>query len=119
MANGRAVVPSGSSLREANGHEKAARWLKAVTPAYVPGADDEDEDGVETTVSPRKRPKLGKEGRDEYAVEKIVDVHRSADGKDIKYLIKWKGWPSKYNTWEPLKHLTSLKAEIAAFESGR
>ena len=120
MANGRAVVPSGSLLREANGHEKAARWLKAVTPAYVPGADDEDEDGVETTVSPRKRPKLGKEGRDEYAVEKIVDVHCfEPDGKDIKYLIKWKGWLSKYNTWEPLKHLTSLKAEIAAFESGR
>ena len=68
---------------------------------------------------PRKRPRLSK---DEYQVEKIVDVHRSrSNPADVKYLIKWKGWPSKYNTWEPLEHLQNpeVQQEIKAFESSR
>ena len=52
-----------------------------------------------------------------HAVEKIVDVQR--DGNDVKYLIKWKGWAAKYNTWEPLSNLQTLQEEIEAFESSR
>ena len=61
--------------------------------------------------------KDGNMSEEDYEVEAIVA--EKTVSKVSKYLIKWKGWPSKYNTWEPLKHLTSLKAEIAAFESGR
>ena len=39
--------------------------------------------------------------------------------KKVLYRIKWKGWPAKYNTWEPLGHLQNLQQEIAAFESSR
>ena len=38
---------------------------------------------------------------DEYEVEKIVDYDR----KSQRYLIKWKGYPSDENTWEPLTNL--------------
>ena len=34
---------------------------------------------------------------------------------EIEYLIKWKGWPAKYNTWEPMAHLQNLQQEIEAF----
>jgi len=58
--------------------------------------------------------------KDVYQVEEILDVQRNdADASDVKYLIKWKGWPSKYNTWEPLGHLQNLQQEIAAFEASQ
>ena len=85
-----------------------------MTSVYSPGDDEH------LPLSQRKRPRLGKDGlgKGEYAVERIVDVDR-ADPSDIKYLIKWKGWPAKYNTWEPMAHLKSLKDEIEAFEASR
>ena len=42
---------------------------------------------------------------DEYEVEKIVDYDR----KSQRYLIKWKGYPSDENTWEPLTNLNCPK----------
>ena len=111
-----ASAPAASSSSDG----KAERWLASVNPLFNPGDNDSDGEGVETTVSPRKRPRLDKDKRDEYAVERIVDVQRSeTDPSDVKYLIKWKGWPTKYNTWEPLKHLKNLQQEIEAFESTR
>ena len=89
-----------------------AQWQGSVEELYTPCsalANGDDE------CSPRKRPR-----KDEYAVEKIVDVQRSdTDPSDVKYMIKWKGWPAKYNTWEPLGHLQNLQIEIEAFESSR
>ena len=53
-------------------------------------------------------------------VELIVDVCRAeSDPSDVKYLIKWKGWRSQYNTWEPLGRLQNFAKEIAAFEASR
>ena len=83
------------------------------------GGGSEPDSGAETmTGSPRKRPRL--KSKDVYQVEKIVGVQRNEeDASDVKYLIKWKGWAPKYNTWEPKEHLLNLRAEIQAFESGR
>ncbi|PHZ10072.1 uncharacterized protein RHIMIDRAFT_42331 [Rhizopus microsporus ATCC 52813] len=46
--------------------------------------------------------KAKKEEPEEYEVEKIVN-HRIAGRakKRIEYFIKWKGYSSKDNTWEP------------------
>ena len=43
------------------------------------------------------------EEQEEYAVEKIVDK-RYLNGR-INYLIKWKGYDDKDNTWEPIDNL--------------
>ena len=43
------------------------------------------------------------EEQEEYAVEKIVDK-RYLNGI-INYLIKWKGYDDKDNTWEPIDNL--------------
>ena len=52
--------------------------------------------------------------KDEYQVERIVGVR--SNGGELQYLIKWKGWQPKFNTWEPLHHLKNLQSEIDAFE---
>lgn len=49
----------------------------------------------------------------EYEVEKIVDVRYYEDG-DREFLIKWKGFSSKENTWEPEENL-NCQAKLKKF----
>lgn len=51
--------------------------------------DDEDEDADDTK---------------EYEVEKIIEVYFKKD-KTREFLIRWKGFSSKSDTWEPEEHL--------------
>ncbi|KAL0269215.1 UNVERIFIED_CONTAM: hypothetical protein PYX00_007022 [Menopon gallinae] len=44
------------------------------------------------------------DGDKQYEVERILDVRYYEDG-DRDFLIKWKGFSSKYNSWEPEEHL--------------
>ena len=39
-----------------------------------------------------------------YEVEKIVDKRTNMYGL-VEYFVKWKGYPSSENTWEPKKNL--------------
>ena len=113
--------------RQAAQNQKRGRWLASVTSVFTPsggdGSSGTEQDGDEREGSARKRlcgAGTAKPEGEEYAVEKIVDVQRSpTDPTDVKYMIKWKGWPSKYNTWEPLAHLQNMQPEIEAFESSR
>ena len=41
---------------------------------------------------------------EEFAVEKIIEKHLSPDG-NVQYLIKWKGYDEKDNSWEPIENL--------------
>jgi len=46
------------------------------------------------------------EGRLEgiYKVDTVLDVRQAADDKR-EFLIKWKGWGHRWNTWEPEEHI--------------
>jgi len=91
-------------------------WVSSVTPLFTATSMGSTDDTGARSRSKRVRLK----SKDVYQVEEILDVQRnSADASDVKYLIKWKGWSVKYNTWEPLRHLQNLSQEIEAFEASR
>ena len=50
----------------------------------------------------------------EWEVEEVLDKRRIKD--TIHYLIKWVGWPSEYNSYEPTKHLVNAPEAVASYE---
>ncbi|KAM3966274.1 chromobox protein homolog 3 isoform 2-T2 [Aphomia sociella] len=56
-----------------------------------------------------KRPKNDWDGENadenaEYEVERILEVHHKKNGKR-EFLIHWKGWSTKFDSWEPESNL--------------
>lgn len=49
-----------------------------------------------------------------YVVKRIVD--RKEEKGRVLYLVRWKGYGSKDDTWEPIDHLTSVRDLIEEFE---
>jgi len=52
--------------------------------------------------------------QDEWEVEEVRDKQRIKGV--IHYLVKWAGWPSEYNSYEPASHLTNAPKAVANFE---
>lgn len=59
--------------------------------------------------------KNSKNTSDEYEVEKICDI-KFQDGGEM-FLVKWKGYAMKHNTWESGKNLGNATDAIDAFHS--
>jgi len=59
------------------------------------------------------------EDNEEYEVEEILDAeHRIEKGtrkRSLHYLVKWVGYHSKDNTWEPLSHVSNSPDALTAF----
>jgi len=47
-------------------------------------------------------------------VEKVLK-YKNEKGKDL-FRIKWKGYDSKQNTWEPIENLRDGASELALFQ---
>jgi hypothetical protein len=41
------------------------------------------------------------EGHEEWEVEQIVKTRRSGRNKVLQYLVRWKGYSSAHDSWEP------------------
>ncbi|KAL2078076.1 hypothetical protein ACEWY4_025761 [Coilia grayii] len=50
-------------------------------------------------------------GEQVFAVESIIKK-RIRKG-NVEYLLKWKGWPPKYSTWEPAEHILDPRLVLA------
>ena len=59
-------------------------------------------------------PDLEEDPDDEWEVEEARDK-RQIKGV-MHYLVKWAGWPSKYNSYEPASHLANAPKAVADFE---
>jgi hypothetical protein len=55
--------------------------------------------------------------QDEWEVEEIKGSAR-IDSKR-HYLVKWAGWPSEYNSWEPVDHLENAQRLVTQFDRKR
>ena len=53
----------------------------------------------------------------EYVVEEILD--RQEKREKMKYLVKWKGYIVKENTWEGLENLKNAMKKVEEFEKGK
>jgi len=55
------------------------------------------------------------EPEEDYEVEEIRDKRRGEDGEWL-YYVKWVGWESDTNTWEPVQHLDECREKLLDFE---
>ena len=60
-----------------------------------------------------KMPNL-EDPQDEWEVEEVRDKQQIKGV--VHYLIKWAGWPSEYNSYELVSHLTNTLKAVADFE---
>lgn len=56
---------------------------------------------------------------EEWEVEEIIDSRIEAGTLVHYYEVKWRGFSSKHNTWEPKVHLQNCKEAIEEFERGQ
>ncbi len=49
------------------------------------------------------------EGEQEFEVEKILDAQPRGRGCKMHFLVKWKGYPTSDNSWEPRENLHADK----------
>ena len=62
-------------------------------------------------------PKVHPDHEDRYEVKQILNTRKFR--KTQKYLVKWKGFGHKENTWEPLKNLKGSEEALAEFRESR
>jgi hypothetical protein len=56
------------------------------------------------------------EGNEEYEVEAIL-THQTYKNRQTHYLIKWKGYNSSENTWEPELNLLNAEEELNNYKT--
>lgn len=85
--------------------QKRGRPAKTATTPHKKRASKGDESTQDT-----------KTGRKEWEVDQIVDSRIDAETMQHWFKVKWKGYPSKDNTWEPKKNLTNCKTLLENYE---
>jgi chromodomain protein Y len=56
------------------------------------------------------------DGNEEYEVEVIL-THQTYKNRQTRYLVKWKGYDSSENTWEPESNLSNAEEELSDYKT--
>ena len=56
------------------------------------------------------------QGNEEFEIEAIL-THRTYKNHETRYLIKWKGYVTSENTWEPKSNLSNAEEELNDYKS--
>ena len=57
------------------------------------------------------------EGEEEYEVEKVLESRRYGRWKKLQYLVHWKGWGPKHDSWEDAMDLANAPRMVQEFHS--
>jgi len=68
----------------------------------------------EMNTNPRPPP-VETEAGTEFVVDTIIDSRINKQRKRVEYLVRWQGYTSSDDTWEPLEHLTRVEPLIEDF----
>ena len=63
----------------------------------------------------RPLPELSADGEQEWAVEEIIA--KRTNRRQVQYLVKWEGYPTSENTWEPVANLKNCIELIQEYEN--
>ena len=78
------------------------------------GEKAEEEEEAEDSHAQMSRTKADTSEPTLYLVDKLLDM--KMEGTQKLFLVKWKGFSAKYNTWEPVSNLIDFKDEMAELE---
>lgn len=88
--------------------QTATKWM----PIYEISDVEAVKEWEESQYDPNSNTKIDSEV--EYTVEKIIS--KRGYGKKTEYRVKWIGYPSSKNTWEPLENLAGSMKLVKAFD---
>ena len=84
--------------------------------------EDEEEDENKSEQGSESEDDESNEEEDRFEVEAILDKRiikkegRLGRGKEVQYLIKWKGYPDSENTWEKQSNLDQCQQLVDEYE---
>ena len=74
-----------------------------------------EETKLHGTTETRPPPNLV-QGNEEFEVEAIL-MHHLYKNRETRYLIKWKGYDTSENTWEPESNLSNAEEELNDYKN--
>lgn len=119
-----------STLKKSPTKKRKAKVTASTPTDKLPKAEmepqSEDKSAASTEKKKAKRVRKPKEQaiaeesvEEEYKVEAILDHQKMKKSGVVKYLVKWDGYTSDFNTWEPEENLANSEELLNSYKNER